>query len=140
MILNHIRNAMRGNKPINEGNNQQTGLLLVEETTARIQNEGKNCYIEGVVCRGNQPTKNNRLYPTKVLEESIGNISDQVKSRNFFWELGHSPEGNVNAHRISHIVESLTRKNDDWYARSRVINEGSGKILKAIVEAKGAIG
>jgi Prohead core protein serine protease len=116
--------------------------LLVETSQAYITEEkhGK-FYIECNMLIGNKINLNKRFYPADpVLKESVDAVQDRIRQGNFFGHLGHQPNPVGNPVAVSHIVESLTRKGDSWWGVGRVISEGSGKILKSILAANGAVG
>jgi Prohead core protein serine protease len=115
-------------------------LLLTEVEKVRIQNEGAKVFVEGIYLQSETLNKNNRIYPRRVLESAVDSLQDKIRNRELFGELSHSNETSVNLSRASHIIESLQRKGNDWFGRSRVIDEGNGRILKSILDCGGRIG
>jgi hypothetical protein len=115
-------------------------LLLTETGKVRIQNEGQKTFLEGIYLQSETLNKNNRIYPRRVLENAVDSLQDKIRNRELFGELSHSNETSVNLTRASHIIESLRRRGNDWFGRSRVIDEGNGRILKSILDCGGRVG
>ena len=116
-------------------------IFLFESKPVKVQNEGTRCYLEGVFCpQADVKNLNKRIYKKSILDESVGEFNDKVKSGNAYGTLGHEQSPTVDPSKISHVVQSLTKKNNLWHGRARVIDEGNGKILKSIIGAGGSLG
>ncbi len=115
-------------------------LLLCETMPTRIQHEGKKTYLEGIFLQSNVVNNNKRFYPREVLQHVVDSLQPKIRNGELYGELSHSDKASVDLTRVSHVVESLRRKGDDWYGRACVVNEGAGKILKAVIDAGGRVG
>jgi hypothetical protein len=114
--------------------------LLPERSCARVETHGKKTFIEGIFLQSGITNENNRLYPKQVLEAAVDSVQEKIKEGSLMGELGHADNMTLNLERVSHVVESLRRKDNNWYGRARVIDAGAGKIAKSIIEAGGKIG
>ena len=114
--------------------------LLTERSSATIQHEGRKVFVEGIFLVSDKINKNGRLYPRPVLEHAIESIQDKIREKSLFGQLGHPKDATRQLDQTSHIIESLRRKDNCWYGRARIIDEGAGKVAKAIIEAGGRIG
>jgi Kyanoviridae head maturation protease len=115
-------------------------ILLHETNKANVIHQGKKVFLEGIFLAGNVLNKNSRIYKSQTLSDAVDRVQSQISSGNFMGQLGHSDSPTLELSRVSHIVEKLERKGDNWIGRARVIDEGAGKILKSIISAGGQIG
>jgi hypothetical protein len=115
-------------------------ILLTETTSARVQNEGRKVFIEGIALQANMLNKNRRVYPAKILESAVDAVQGKIKEGKLLGQLGHPSDADGNLDRVSHVIESLTRKGNDYHLRARIIDEGAGKIAKSIIDAGGRLG
>ena len=115
-------------------------ILLFETEKATTHTEGKNTYLEGIALRSEVVNKNHRFYPRHVLESAVESLNEKIKEGNAFGCFGHPTSPETDHARISHVVQSFRRRGNDWHARARVIDEGAGNIVKAILKAKGKVG
>ena len=115
-------------------------ILLFETEKATTHTEGKNTYLEGIALRSEVVNKNHRFYPRHVLESAVESLNEKIKEGNAFGCFGHPTSPETDHARISHVVQSFRRRGNDWHARARVIDEGAGNIVKAILKAKGNVG
>jgi hypothetical protein len=109
--------------------------LLTESRKVRVQNEGRNMFLEGIYAVADEPTKNSRLYSRKVLDSAIDRLQEKISEGRCFGELGHSQSSTVDLNRVSHVVQTIHRKGNEYIGRSRIVNEGAGRVLMGILEA-----
>src|SRR5262249_2387845 len=74
------------------------------------------------------------------MELAVDRIQERIRSGQMMGTLGHEESTGVSLDRVSHVVQSLTRRGDSWVGRSRVVDAGAGNILKAIIDAGGKVG
>jgi hypothetical protein len=115
-------------------------MLLQEATDAVIHNEGRKTFIEGVFLQANIVNRNGRYYSDKILERAVDEIQGKIRDGSLLGEIGHPQGASINLDRVSHIVESLRRRGNDFYGRARLVDEGAGKIAQAIIRAGGKLG
>jgi hypothetical protein len=98
-------------------------------------NGKKKLYIEGVFCQAENKNRNGRVYPFQVLNNAVNfYIENFVNKRRAVGELGHSATPTINYDRVSHIIESITRKGNDFYGRASITNTPMGNIVKNLHE------
>ena len=94
-------------------------------------NGKKKLYIEGVFCQAENKNRNGRVYPFQVLNNAVNfYIENFVNKRRAVGELGHSATPTINYDRVSHIIESITRRGNDFYGRASITNTPMGNIVK----------
>jgi hypothetical protein len=98
-------------------------------------NGKKKLYIEGVFCQAENKNRNGRVYPLQVLNNAVNfYIENFVNKKRAVGELGHSATPTINYDRVSHIIESITRKGNDFYGRASITNTPMGNIVKNLHE------
>ena len=98
-------------------------------------NGKKKLYIEGVFCQAENKNRNGRVYPFQVLNNAVNfYIENFVNKRRAVGELGHSATPTINYDRVSHIIESITRRGNDFYGRASITNTPMGNIVKNLHE------
>ncbi len=110
---------------------------LVENTST-----GRVYKIEGPFATFNEVNANKRIYQESVMTPAMKKyINEKVSAGRGFGELNHPQSPQVNFERVVMVIESL--KSDGsrhWIGRGKIINEGLGKIVCAIMDAGGQIG
>jgi hypothetical protein len=94
--------------------------FLTESAKVRVQNEGRKTYLEGIYAVANVKNKNNRVYSEKVLSSAIDKIQPSIREFRMFGELGHSESASPDLNRISHVVQSISKRGNEYIGRSRV--------------------
>jgi hypothetical protein len=108
--------------------------LLVEYQTkpCHVTREKNFLYLEGMML-SSKPNKNGRVYPQRVLEESVEAVQERIKNGSFYGGISHDQNDAVSLDRASHIVTSLTPRGDGFYGRARVLTgTPAGNILESI--------
>lgn len=101
----------------------------------------KHLYIEGIALQSGVKNRNNRIYPPPVLERECGRyIKECVLNGNAFGEFGHPSGPKLNETLISHRITELRKDGNDWIGKAVVLDEGSGKLVRSIVETGGRVG
>jgi hypothetical protein len=94
-------------------------------------NGKKKLYIEGVFCQAENKNRNGRVYPFQVLNNAINfYVENFVNKNRAVGELGHPASPAINYERVSHIIESITRKGNNFYGRASITNTPMGNIVK----------
>lgn len=95
----------------------------------------KTLYIEGVFCQAETKNRNGRIYPRQVLNNAINHyVENFVKKNRAVGELNHPATPTINYDRVSHIIESLERRGDNYWGKARVTNTPMGNIVKNLHE------
>jgi len=105
------------------------------------------CPIQSV----NEVNQNNRMYPTAVLEEGMGNCDSRMKRRAFYSELDHPlPTGNeridgirqttVALEKVSHIVRTYDFKDKFLIGEMETTSTPNGAILLGLLRDRTGVG
>lgn len=96
----------------------------------------KKLYIEGVFCEAEVQNRNNRVYRLETLNNAINfYIENFVNKRRAVGELGHPATPAINYDRVSHIIESITRKGNRFIGRAKICESTPmGQIVKNLHE------
>lgn len=98
-------------------------------------NGKKKLYIEGVFCEAETKNRNGRVYPIQTLNNAINYyVENFVNKKRAVGELGHPSSPAINYERVSHIIESITRKGNCFYGRASITNTPMGNIVKNLHE------
>lgn len=94
-------------------------------------NGKKKLYIEGVFCQAETKNRNGRVYPLETLNNAINYyVENFVNKKRAVGELGHPASPAINYERVSHIIESITRRGNSFYGRASITNTPMGNIVK----------
>lgn len=117
--------------PVGGGENQS----LIES----VVDDGKGAlYIEGIFMQANVLNGNKRVYPKKVLENSVSKyIQEQVNTKQALGELNHPPRPYVDPKEAAIIIEKLWWNGDNVMGRARIIegDNGAGDKTAALIRA-----
>jgi len=105
------------------------------------------CPIQSV----NEVNQNNRMYPSAVLEEGMGNCDSRMKRRAFYSELDHPlPTGNdridgvrqttVALEKVSHIVRTYDFKDKFLLGEMETTSTPNGAILLGLLRDRTGVG
>lgn len=119
--------------------------LLVDTVNIRLQMQegadGGKLIARGEFARGDVPTANKRVYPTKLWQREVNRLNESMKARKVFGELDHPEDGKTKLSRAAHMVVNLgVDKNGIVIGEAEVMDTDAGRNLKAILEAGGTIG
>lgn len=95
--------------------------------------------------------QNNRMYPSSVLSEGMGNCDGRMKRRAFYSELDHPiPSGNdrvdgirqttVSLKEVSHIIRSYEFRNNMLFGEMETTSTPNGNILYGLLTDKTGVG
>lgn len=95
--------------------------------------------------------QNNRMYPSDVLNEGMGNCQDRMKRRAFYSELDHPlPSGNeqidgirqttVSLEKVSHIIRDYEFRNNMLMGEMETTSTPNGGILLGLLKDKTGVG
>lgn len=118
-----------------------TETSLDVETLIENTSSGKKYMIEGRFATGDEKNANGRIYESSVLHPAMNKyISEKVSVGRGFGELNHPQSPQVNFERVVMVIESMTQNGSHWNGKAKIVNEGLGKIVTAIMEAGGKVG
>lgn len=103
--------------------------FIVEETDGK-----KSMFIEGIFLQGNKKNRNGRVYRTETLEREVNRYNEQyVDSGRALGELGHPDGPSVNLDRVSHKIVSLTKEDNNFIGKAKILDTPMGKIAKSLI-------
>ena len=106
-------------------------LLIESSNNVEFSKIKDNLYFEGIFAKSDYLNLNGRIYPRKVMEESINEYNEQyVKMRRSLGELGHPDTSSINFDRVAYLIESPLILQEDGSVY------GKGKILKNLPMGK----
>lgn len=114
--------------------------LLLESSHNAESNEW---FVEGIFAQGDVKNNNGRVYPVKLLDESMQDyISTKVDTKRAYGELGHPSSPKINLDLVCILVDKLEKKDANWMGHARVMHEDcpNGKILRGILKSGGSVG
>jgi hypothetical protein len=118
-------------------------MLLIKESvddnfliTESTENGVKSLFIEGIYIQGNSINRNNRKYPTQILEREVYNYNQNyIKENRALGELNHPPTAEIDLSRVSHKVVSLVQKGDDFVGKAKILSSTPmGNIAEALIK------
>lgn len=95
-------------------------------------------YLEGIFMQANVVNGNRRMYPKKVLENSVSKyIKEQVNTKQALGELNHPSRPYVDPKEAAIIIEKLWWDGDNVMGRARIIegDNGAGDKTAALIRA-----
>lgn len=109
---------------------------LIENTAS-----GKTYGIEGQFASGDCVNGNGRMYESSILHPAMQKyVDEKVSAGRGFGEMNHPQSPQVNFERVVMVIESMKPNGSHWNGKAKIINEGLGKIVTAIMEAGGRVG
>jgi hypothetical protein len=114
-------------------------LIIEEAESVKYITEkvnGKNAlFIEGNFLMGNNPNRNNRVYPMEILREAVKTYTDNfINSKRSLGELNHNSVPGVDLTKVSHMITSLTENGNYFYGKARILNTPMGKIAQGLID------
>jgi hypothetical protein len=105
--------------------------LVTESTSA-----GKKFhYIHGIFAQADVVNGNKRIYPEKVLDESMNDyIKNYVSKSRAVGELIHPSETKIGLDRVSHLITEMRKDGKNYIGKARILNTPTGKITQALLE------
>lgn len=122
-------------------------MKLITETSNEVENlienteSGKKYIIEGLFAVGDVKNANGRIYEASVLHPAMQKyVTEKVSVGRGFGELNHPQSPQIDFERVVMVIESLNPNKSNWHGKAKIINEGFGKLIIAIMENGGRVG
>ena len=114
-------------------------LIIEEAESVKYITEkvnGKNVlFIEGNFLMGNNPNRNNRVYPMEILREAVKTYTENfINSKRSLGELNHNSIPGVDLTKVSHMITSLKENGNYFYGKARILNTPMGKIAQGLID------
>jgi len=94
----------------------------------------KQLYISGIYSTADLENNNKRIYSKSILDREIGKLTEKIKNRCLWGELGHPPNPEINPDKIAILTEKLEWKGNHVYGRSKVLDTPMGQIAKTLIK------
>lgn len=110
-------------------------ITEVKYLTEKKEDGTKNIYIEGKFMGYDEPNKNGRMYPKKVMEKQVAEYQNLIKEKRALGELGHPPNPQINLNQVSHLITELKMADGGTvYGKAKLLETPMGKIAKNFIE------
>ena len=117
-------------------------MKLISETIEEIkliceakEDGGKNYFIEGIFLQGNMQNRNRRYYDVNILDREVTKYNESfVQTGRALGELGHPDGPTINLDRVSHKIVSLTREDNNFIGKAKLLETPMGKIAKSLLD------
>lgn len=123
-------------------------MKLITELTEEIEyiseakeDGSKDHYIKGIFMQADQPNRNGRIYPLKIMEKAVQKyIQTHVENKRAYGELGHPAGPQINLDRVSHIIVELKRDGSNFIGKARLTDTPMGNIAKGLLKSGANLG
>lgn len=113
----------------------------VEYITEAKEDGSKDHYIKGIFMQADQPNRNGRIYPLKIMDKAVQSYIDtHVDQKRAYGELGHPAGPQINLDRVSHIIIALTRDGSNFIGKARLTDTPMGNIAKGLLKSGANLG
>lgn len=113
----------------------------VQILTEESEKGDKKYFIEGVFLQGNLKNRNGRVYPMEILDKEASRYSKNfIEQKRAFGELGHPDGPTINLERVSHMITSLHKENDNYIGKAKIMDTPYGKIVKNLIDEGAKLG
>ena len=113
----------------------------LEYITEGEEGQPKNLYIKGVFLQSAIKNRNGRLYPEEIMDKEVGRyITESVKTKSSYGELGHPATPQIGLDRVSHIITELTKEGTNWIGKARITSTPMGDVARGLIESGGRLG
>jgi len=94
----------------------------------------KTYYIEGVFAQADKANRNGRIYPRVHMESALKGFQKLVEAKRAMGELNHPQSPTINLDRVSHLIESLSWKDNNVVGRAKILDTPMGVIARNLLE------
>ena len=113
----------------------------VQILTEESDKGDKKYFIEGVFLQGNLKNRNGRVYPMEILDKEASRYAKNfIEQKRAFGELGHPDGPTINLERVSHMITSLHKENDNYIGKAKIMDTPYGKIVKNLIDEGAKLG
>lgn len=113
----------------------------VEYITEAKEDGSKDHYIKGIFMQADQPNRNGRIYPLKIMDKAVQKyIETHIDQKRAYGELGHPAGPQINLDRVSHMIIALTRDGSNFIGKARLTDTPMGSIAKGLLKSGANLG
>lgn len=116
-------------------------LFITETLNTKIntrvdESDGKkDLYIEGIFLQDTIKNRNGRMYPKKVMADSVSKYkSTYIDNNRALGEMNHPVTPQVNPDRACIKIISITENGNDWVGKAKVLSTPLGHLLRNFIE------
>lgn len=113
--------------------------LTEARTSYNETTKEKEYFIEGIFLQSEVVNKNRRIYPREVMQREANNhIATYVNNNRSMGELEHpgmDRDNAINLRYVSHKIELLEERGNDWFGRAKIAHKsGMGALVANLIE------
>lgn len=113
--------------------------LTEARTSYNETTKEKEYFIEGIFLQSEVVNKNRRIYPREVMAREANNhIATYVNNNRSMGELEHpgmDRDNAINLRYVSHKIELLEERGNDWFGRAKIAHKsGMGALVANLIE------
>lgn len=113
--------------------------LTEARTSFNETTKEKEYFIEGIFLQSEVVNKNRRIYPREVMAREANNhIATYVNNNRSMGELEHpgmDRDNAINLRYVSHKIELLEERGNDWFGRAKIAHKsGMGALVANLIE------
>jgi hypothetical protein len=113
----------------------------IEYITEAKEDGSKDHYIQGIFMQADQPNRNGRIYPLKIMDKAVQKyIQTHIDQKRAYGELGHPAGPQINLDRVSHIIVALTRDGSNFVGKAKLTDTPMGNIAKGLLKSGANLG
>jgi hypothetical protein len=113
----------------------------IEYITEAKEDGSKDHYIHGIFMQADQPNRNGRIYPLRVMEAAVNKyIETHINKDRGFGELNHPTGPQINLDRVSHMIVELKRDGSNFIGKARLTDTPMGNIAKGLLKSGANLG
>ena len=115
-------------------------VFIIQNLT--VLNEGKTgpLKIRGIFQRADEANNNQRVYPQRVLESQVRNLTEAIKERRLVGELDHPTYDMVKLSNASHLITGLRLEGKEVIGEAEILPTPAGKVVEGLIRGGVKIG
>jgi hypothetical protein len=109
--------------------------------SSEVDTDGKRLWLKGICVQGEIENANGRVYPRNEINNAVISIMKRIQENGPILGESDHPEGlTISVQNTSHAITEMWMDGNDGYGKLLIINEGNGKIVRAIIDAGAHLG
>lgn len=111
-------------------------MICENHSDFKINKEGKDYVLEGVLAELGIENGNGRIYEEKEYLPHLEYLKKRIEKGNLLGELDHPEKFDISLQKVSHMIEHLEYNPDKRQVRGRIrlLNTDAGKNAKAMID------
>lgn len=108
-------------------------VSLLTEEERKLQAEGKNMFLTGILQRADDENGNGRIYPYDILKREDERYQQLIRENRALGELDHPDESIVSIQNASHMVMETWWKGKELWGKIKILSNSVGRDVQAMV-------